>query len=262
MPVTKKAISPVVESLCVSARCTGPVGNVEYRGVHSKTHAVIFRKRPMREGTENIGEFLAIVHGLAHLKNQAQLIPIYSDSAIARRWIHNRNINTRLQQNQQNQEIFGLVDRAITWLRKNTYSNPILAWNAQAWGTIPASFYYQPPTFAKTPTATITITGNTYKLKEQFKQIGMTWRQNQWVGTFPVTKLEKLKDFCRHYNLQYSIEGDGIKETGLARGTRPISGLSTAAVMGEGAMQWAIEETIDIERQRRQKQLKQKKKQS
>jgi ribonuclease HI len=33
-----------------------------------------------------------------------------------------------------------LVKRAEKWLEKNTYTNPILKWETQAWGEIPADF--------------------------------------------------------------------------------------------------------------------------
>lgn len=43
---------------------------MEYRGVDTKTRKQIFIQGPFEEGTNNIGEFLAIVHGLALLKKR------------------------------------------------------------------------------------------------------------------------------------------------------------------------------------------------
>lgn len=253
----------IENSLCVFAMSTAPIGNVTYRGVHTLTHKVLFHKKPMTHGTENIGTFLAIVHGLAYLQQQASDIPVYTSNAIALRWIQHRNIRTQLTRSEQNTEIFSLLDRAIAWLRKNNYNNNILLWGTQHLGPIPADFNTSSPTSQKPSSssqttddniATINISGNTYKLKEQFKKVGMTWKNNQWIGQYPLHKIEKLKEFCRRYNLTYTVEGKNIRESRLARGHRPISGLSTSAVMGEGNMQWAIEETINIEKQRNRQQ--------
>jgi len=238
----------------------------------------------MPGGTENIGVFLAIVHALAYLQQQQLTIPIYSNNAIALQWFKMRNIRTPLKRNAQNTEIFELLDRAIAWLRNNSYNNRLLLWQTQLLGTIPADFSYSPPVIqqlaqpASSPSPpkiispeaaekitdediiTVTISGRTYKLKEQVKQVGMVWKNKQWTGQFPHSKMEILKDFCLRYNLSYKIEGNNIKESRLARGQRPISGPSTPAVMGEGAMQWAIEETMAIESQRRHRQKKKRKK--
>ena len=83
---------------------------------------------------------MAIVHGLAYLKNQSKDIPIYSDSQTAILWVKNKKVRTKLKRDTGNEEIFGLVDRALNWLENNEYSNPILKWNTKSWGEIPADF--------------------------------------------------------------------------------------------------------------------------
>ncbi|WP_049769545.1 RNase H family protein [Rippkaea orientalis] len=80
----------------VDASCIGNPGDVEYRGVSTETREEIFHKRPMAYGTKNLGEFLAIVHGLAYLKNQNKDIPLYSDSQTAILWVKNKKIKTKL----------------------------------------------------------------------------------------------------------------------------------------------------------------------
>lgn len=96
----KLAIIPaneiILESICVDASCIGNPGIVEYRGVHTTTHEVIFHKRPMPNGTNNIGEFLAVVHALAHLKKQNSKLPIYTDSETAIYWILDKRVKTKL----------------------------------------------------------------------------------------------------------------------------------------------------------------------
>ncbi|WP_324283017.1 viroplasmin family protein [Cyanobacterium aponinum UTEX 3222] len=132
--------SIIIDSICVDASCLGNPGIVEYRGVDTKTHEEIFHKSPMNNGTNNLGEFLAIVHGLAYLKKQNKNIPIYSDSRTAISWVKNKKIKTTLIRNSSNEEIFNLVDRALEWLLNNSYPNKILKWNSKEWGEIPADF--------------------------------------------------------------------------------------------------------------------------
>ncbi|MEQ9551279.1 MAG: ribonuclease H family protein [Coleofasciculus sp. G3-WIS-01] len=127
-------------SICVDASCIGNPGDVEYRGVDTATGEVVFHKRPMSNGTNNLGEFLAIVHALAYLKNKSSNIPIYSDSETAITWLKNKQVRTTLKSSPDNEEIFDLVKRALNWLEANEYKNSILKWNTGSWGEIPADF--------------------------------------------------------------------------------------------------------------------------
>lgn len=140
----KKRILPAEElirdSICVDASCLGNPGDVEYRGVYTATNEVVFHKRPMRNGTNNLGEFLAIVHALAYLHKIDRKIPIYSDSETAITWVSNKKVKTTLKRDSQNEEIFNLIDRALAWLNSNEYENLILKWNTVEWGEIPADF--------------------------------------------------------------------------------------------------------------------------
>ena len=62
--------------LAVDAACSKNPGPMEYRGVYVLTGEQIFHFGPTY-GTYNIGEFLAIVHGLALLKQKNLVMPIY-----------------------------------------------------------------------------------------------------------------------------------------------------------------------------------------
>lgn len=130
----------VVDSICVDAACNGSGGKVEYQGVHTTTRQVIFKMGPFPDGTNNIGEFLALVHGLAHLKQQGSTIPIYSDSRTAMAWVRKKKHNSKHPRSANNTELYGLVDRAEKWLRANNYPNEILKWPTKEWGEIPADF--------------------------------------------------------------------------------------------------------------------------
>ena len=113
---------------------------MEYRGVDTKTKKQLFIQWPFEEGTNNIGEFLAIVHGLAMLKKNNSNRIIYTDSRTAMSWVRKKNCNTKLKRNDKNKPVFELVDRAIGWLKTNTYKTVIVKWETKAWGEIPADF--------------------------------------------------------------------------------------------------------------------------
>jgi len=130
----------ILDSICVDASCLGNPGLVEYRGVHLATGEIIFQKKPIPNGTNNIGEFLAIVHGLAYLKTKNSTIPIYSDSKIAINWVKRQKVTTNLIETEDNQEIFDLINRALFWLENNRYQNKIIKWDTANYGQIPADF--------------------------------------------------------------------------------------------------------------------------
>lgn len=132
--------SPVPDSICVDAACSGNPGVLEYRGVDTLSGAELFRIGPFPEGTVNIGEFLAIVHALAYLKQRGSDWPIYSDSRTAISWLKKRAINTNLEPSPKNARLFELVDRALKWIRENKWNNPVLKWETEYWGEIPADF--------------------------------------------------------------------------------------------------------------------------
>jgi len=141
---------PVMPSLSVDGACSGNPGTMEYQGVDTATKRVIFHFGPAPGGTNNIAEFLAIVHVLALLKKQAAerpadaehllTLPVYSDSRTALAWVKKRKCATKLAETEENKPLFELVQRAENWLAVNTYRNPLLKWNTELWGEIPADF--------------------------------------------------------------------------------------------------------------------------
>jgi len=139
---TKKGAigSPLPNTICVDAACSGNPGKLEYRGVDFNTGVELFHMGPYPEGTVNIGEFLAIVHGLAWLKQRNLNLPIYSDSYNGIKWVRDKNVRTLLVRSPKNQSLFEMIDRALIWLNNNTYENPILKWETRIWGEIPADF--------------------------------------------------------------------------------------------------------------------------
>jgi len=132
--------NPVQESLAVDAACSGNPGVMEYRGVLTNTGEQIFHKGPFPLGTNNIGEFLAIVHALALLLKSGNTMPVYSDSRTAMKWVSDKAVKTKLPQTKKSRELFDLLDRAVNWLKTNEYPNKILKWDTENWGEIPADF--------------------------------------------------------------------------------------------------------------------------
>jgi len=132
---------PILKSLAVDAACAGNPGKLEYRGVLTDSKKQVFIQGPFKSGTNNIGEFLALVHGLALLKSKKlDDLPIYSDSKIAMSWVKKGQCRTNVEFNKENKELLDLIKRAEKWLATNTYNNPILKWETKAWGEIPADF--------------------------------------------------------------------------------------------------------------------------
>ena len=120
-----------------------PVGNpgkMEYQGVYVGNRQRLFHVGPMDQGTNNIGEFLALVHGLAYLKKNNFNMPIYTDSANAIAWVRQKKCNTKLERTEVNRPIFDLIERAEKWLQTNSYQTQILKWETSIWGEIPADF--------------------------------------------------------------------------------------------------------------------------
>lgn len=129
-----------LDAIAVDAACSGNPGPMEYQGVYVRTGQVLFRVGPMQGGTNNIGEFLAIVHALALQYKQGTHLPIYSDSVNAQLWVQRGLCRTKLEQTAENQPVFDLIRRAETWLRTHGVTLPVRKWETKLWGEIPADF--------------------------------------------------------------------------------------------------------------------------
>lgn len=129
----------VWKSISVDAACSGNPGVMEYQGVDTATQYQFFHQKfPL--GTNNIGEFLAIVHALAMLHKENNPLPIYTDSKIAQGWVKKKKCKTTLPRNSKTSRLYELIERAEQWLHQHTYENEILKWDTKNWGEIPADF--------------------------------------------------------------------------------------------------------------------------
>ena len=131
---------PDLNSISVDAASSGNPGLMEYQGVDTKTKEVLFKMGPFKNATNNIGEFLALVHGIAMMENQKKKKIIYSDSITAISWVNKKKCQTKLKRNEENKDVFILIERAILWIKKNNFSVKIKKWETKLWGEIPADF--------------------------------------------------------------------------------------------------------------------------
>lgn len=134
------ASNPILPALAVDAACSGNPGVMEFRGVIADTGTEVFHRGPFNGGTNNIGEFLAIVLGLAYLKQNNLPWVLYSDSRTALAWLRKKHADTKLEWNAGNEDLFFMLRKAEQWLHDNTWTTPVYKWDTKAWGEIPADF--------------------------------------------------------------------------------------------------------------------------
>jgi len=131
---------PILPSICVDAACNMTTGVMEYRAVETDTGKELFRMGPFDGSSNNLGEFLAIVHALGMLSRIKSDLPIYSDSKTALSWVRNKHAKTTLVRSKKNAEVFALIQRAESWLKTKSFPNSILKWETDKWGENPADF--------------------------------------------------------------------------------------------------------------------------
>ncbi len=135
------SIQPLLPSICVDAACSGSPGKLEYRGVNTGTGEEIFHVGPYNDGTNNVGEFLAIVHALTWQAKHNMHVPVYSDSQNAISWVHQGECKTRLKHSSKNAILFAIIRSAENWLAENELpEGKILKWDTGLWGENPADF--------------------------------------------------------------------------------------------------------------------------
>lgn len=127
-------------ALAVDAACSGNPGLMEFRGVIADTGTQVFHRGPYVDGTNNIGEFLALVLGLAYLKKEKLDWALYSDSKTAISWVKQKKCKTKLDWSTKNQDLLLAVRAAEKWLHENTWTTSIYKWETEQWGEIPADF--------------------------------------------------------------------------------------------------------------------------
>ncbi|MDO8753757.1 MAG: ribonuclease H family protein [Anaerolineales bacterium] len=135
------SIQPLLPSICVDAACSGSPGKLEYRGVNTETGDEIFHAGPYASGTNNIGEFLAIVHALTWQAKHNMHVPIYSDSENAILWVNTGQCKTNLRHTPKSAVLFAIIHSAENWLAENELpEDKLIKWDTDLWGENPADF--------------------------------------------------------------------------------------------------------------------------
>lgn len=129
-----------LDGWAVDAACAGNPGKMEYRGVELMSGRELFRVGPFEQSTNNIGEFLAIVHALSLMFQRGERHTIYSDSVTGMAWVRNRKVKTQLERNARTEKSFQLMERALSWLNTHSIDVKIRKWDTDRWGEIPADF--------------------------------------------------------------------------------------------------------------------------
>ena len=128
------------DAWAVDASCLGNPGKMEYRGVEVKTGKVIFQIGPFEDATNNIGEYLALIHAMALMTKKGEYHNIYTDSVTALSWWRNKKIKTKLQQTPRNAKVFELLARASVWANTHRFPGKVIKWQTERWGEIPADY--------------------------------------------------------------------------------------------------------------------------
>jgi ribonuclease HI len=132
---------PLLPSICVDAACDGSPGQLEYRGVDTESGREVFRAGPYPDATNNVGEFLAIVHALTWLEKHKKKLPVYSDSENGIAWVYTGLCKTNLKHTPKNALIFVMIRSAENWLAENELDDDaVLKWDTEEWGENPADF--------------------------------------------------------------------------------------------------------------------------
>ncbi len=131
---------PITQSIAVDAACSGNPGRMEFQGVFVETKTNLFKSPVYEHGTNNIGEFLAIVYCLAWQHKHKLSYPIYSDSVNAQKWVREGVCKTKIEENEKNKPLFEVIRWAEKWLKTNSFRVPIYKWKTEVWGEIPADF--------------------------------------------------------------------------------------------------------------------------
>ena len=137
---TANVQQPIGQSIAVDAACSGNPGKMEFQGVFVETKTHLFKSPVYEHGTNNIGEFLAIVYCLAWQHKNKLNYPIYSDSVNAQRWVREGVCKTKIAENEKNKPLFDVIRWAERWLQTNSFRVPIYKWKTEIWGEIPADF--------------------------------------------------------------------------------------------------------------------------
>lgn len=130
-----------LDGIAVDGACSGNPGLMEYRGVLVGTGEELFHVGPLPDGTNNVAEYLALIHALALLDRKGDKnTVVYSDSRTALSWLKRFGHNSKLEQTPKNPKIHEMLARADRWIQSHPAHNAVIKWDTDKWGEIPADF--------------------------------------------------------------------------------------------------------------------------
>jgi ribonuclease HI len=129
--------------IAVDAACAGVPGPTEYRGVLLPECSEIFHSQLYARGTNNVGEFLAIVEGMRWLAERSfTSLPLYSDSQVGLGWVRAGKCNTHMAS--ASPDLKMAIEAADSWLRASPEAPKLVPmlrkWPTSEFGEIPADF--------------------------------------------------------------------------------------------------------------------------
>lgn len=134
MNIPKPTIGIAVDGFCKG----NPLGPAGYRGIDLETGEILFQSQ-LGPATNNIAEFMAIVHGLMFCKKHKKHDRVFSDSEIAIKWIERKECKTDMQKG-INVELDEKIQHCLRWLVGEKKLPDVDKWFTNAWGEIPADF--------------------------------------------------------------------------------------------------------------------------
>jgi len=132
--------------IAVDGYCLNNPGKGGYQGFvlsKDKGKERLFEKHLQGVTTNNIVEFLAIVHAIAEMNKQGiEDFVIYTDSKTAIAWLWKKKVNTNLYLNLKTADSWTLINRAVDYLNTKARFNPenIVFWDKRKHGENPADF--------------------------------------------------------------------------------------------------------------------------
>ncbi len=129
-----------IDAVAVDAACAWNPGILERRGVEVADGNEIFSFR-IEKGTNNVGEFLAIVSWFQRIFSSDSDFFIYSDSKIAINWVKERKCKSLLRIESPSLPVWKFVQEAEEWLKTHEIDfSHLLKRRTSEWGEIPADF--------------------------------------------------------------------------------------------------------------------------
>jgi len=125
--------------ICIYPTWSRERHNMEHLGIQLHDGTEAYQSRDYLTGSNNLGEFLAIVRGLRYLQRKGLDGPIYSHNAAVIKWVHDRRLRSRTaNRGKVGDEVYLALTRALLWLDRHRPTIPVLRWNTSEWGEMPA----------------------------------------------------------------------------------------------------------------------------